>query len=58
MMNETVWWLGLALFVGWANSWTSAGLRPGKSPSLFFSSSVSFLLFYFLLSVLEVLTNI
>jgi hypothetical protein len=46
--TKTVWWLGLALIVGWANSWTNAGLRPGKSPSLFFSSSISFLFFSFL----------
>jgi hypothetical protein len=54
--TETVWWLGLALIMGWANSWTSAGLRPGKWFSLFFSTL--FILFYFLFSVLLFLIQI
>jgi hypothetical protein len=40
---EAVSWLGPVLVVGWADPWTGAGLRPGKSlsPIFFFFYSFS-----------------
>jgi hypothetical protein len=40
---EVVSWLGPVLVVGWADPWTDAGLRPGKSLFPIFSSSIPFL---------------
>jgi hypothetical protein len=39
---------GLAWVVGWADSWTNAGLWPGKFPLLFISVSFFFFCIYFL----------
>jgi hypothetical protein len=37
--------------VGWADSWTSAGLRPGKSLFTIFSSFLLFLFVLFMVSI-------
>jgi hypothetical protein len=48
----TARWVGPVPVAGWA---VSAGLRPGKFPPLFFTASILF--FYFLFSILDMLTN-
>jgi hypothetical protein len=51
-------WLGPVLVMGWADPWTGAGLRPGKSLFPIFFSSIPFLFVLFQVSILGILTNI